>query len=105
MMPGVDPAPGVIVLVSASALMVLAAFVLRTRVPAAVGVFLLAAAGGAFGWGILHLQPNPSVGESIAAVGLLAVLTPAHVRIVFGRYGPAAREASIRALAAPGERR
>jgi hypothetical protein len=74
-------------------------------VPAAVGVLLLAAAGGAFGWGVLLLQPEPSVGESVAAVGLLTILTPAHVRIVLGRFGPSARGAPIRALAAPGERR
>ena len=103
MMPGVDLAPGVIV--SSVALMVLTAFVLRTRVPAAVGVLLLAVAGGAFAWGVLLLQPDPSVGEAVAAVALLAVLTPAHIRIVLGPYGPAARGVPIRALAAPGERR
>ena len=96
---------GVVLLVTSSALMALTAFVLRTRVPAAVGVLLLAAAGGAFGWGVLLLQPEPSVGESVAAVGLLTILTPAHVRIVLGRFGPSARGAPIRALAAPGERR
>jgi nucleoside recognition membrane protein YjiH len=103
MMPGVEVAPGVIV--SSVALMALTAFVLRTRVPAAVGVLLLAVAGGAFAWGVLLLQPDPSVGESVAAVALLSVLTPAHVRIVLGPYGPVARGAPIRALAAPGERR
>ena len=96
---------GVVLLVSSSALMALTAFVLRTRVPAAMGVLLLAAAGGAFGWGVLLLQPDPSVGESVAAVGLLTILTPAHVRIVLGRFGPSARGATIRALAGPGERR
>ena len=96
---------GVVLLVTSSALMALTAFVLRTRVPAAMGVLLLAAAGGAFGWGMLLLQPEPSVGESVAAVGLLTILTPAHVRIVLGRFGPSARGATIRALAGPGERR
>ena len=96
---------GVVLLVTSSALMALTAFVLRTRVPAAMGVLLLAAAGGAFGWGVLLLQPDPSVGESVAAVGLLTILTPAHVRIVLGWFGPSARGAPIRALAAPGERR
>jgi hypothetical protein len=101
-MPGVGPG---VILITSIALMAVTAFVLRTRVPAVVGVLLLAAAGGAFGWGVLLLQPDPSVGEAIATVGLLAVLTPAHVRIVLGRFGPGARGAPIRALAAPGERR
>jgi fatty acid desaturase len=50
----------------------------------------LAVAGGALGWGGMLLRPDPSVGEFVAAVVLLAVLVPAHVRIVLGRFGPRA---------------
>jgi hypothetical protein len=103
MMPGVEP--GVVLIVLAVAVMLITAFVLRTRAPAAVGISLLAMAGAGFGWGVMLLLPDPSMGEWIAAAGLLAVLTPAHVRIVLGRFGPAARGAPIRSFAAPGERR
>jgi hypothetical protein len=103
MMPGVEP--GVVLILVSVATMLLTAFVLRARVPATVGILLLALAGAAFGWGVMLLRPAPSVGEWIAAVGLPAVLTPAHVRIVLGRFGPAARGTPLRALAAPGERR
>jgi hypothetical protein len=103
MMPGVEP--GVVLILMAAGLALLTAFVLRTRVPGVVGILLLAVEGAGFGWGVMLLRPDPSVGEWIAAVGLLAVLTPAHVHVVLGRFGPSARGAPIRALAAPGEPR
>jgi hypothetical protein len=97
--------PGAILIAIASAVMLVTAFALRTRAPAIVGISLLALAGGAFAWGVMLLQPDPSVGEWVAAVAILSVLTPAHVRIVLGRFGPAARGTPVRALAAPGEKR
>ena len=97
--------PGAILISISSVVMLVTAFGLRTRAPALVGVGLLALAGGAFAWGVMLLQPDPAVGEWVAAVAILSVLTPAHVRIVLGRFGPSARGASIRALAAPGEKR
>jgi hypothetical protein len=103
MMPGVEP--GVVLIILAGAVVLLTAFVLRTRTPAVVGISLLALAGAGFGWGVMMLRPDPSMGEWIAAAGLLAILTPAHVRIVLGRFGPAARGAPIRSFAAPGEHR
>ncbi len=70
---------------------VLAAFVLRERAPAPVTAAVLAAAGAGVGWGGMLLRPDPSAGEVLAAVVLLAVLVPAHVRIVLGRFGPPAQ--------------
>jgi hypothetical protein len=96
---------GAILIALTSALMLVTAFGLRTRAPALVSIVLLAVAGGGFAWGVMLLQPDPSVGEWIAAVAILSVLVPAHVRIVLGRFGPSARGAPIRALAAPGEKR
>ena len=103
MMPGVEP--GVVLILLSVALMLLTAFVLRTRAPGALGISLLALAGAAFGWGMMLLRPDPSVGEWVAAVLLLAVLTPVHVRILLGRFGSAARGAPLRAFAPPGEHR
>jgi hypothetical protein len=78
------------IVVTAAAVALLAAFPLRTRLPAPLVTVTLAVAGGALGWGGMLLRPDPSVGEFVAAVVLLAVLVPAHVRIVLGRFGPRA---------------
>jgi hypothetical protein len=34
------------------------------------------------------IQADPSIGEFVAAVAMLAGLVPAHVRIVLGPFGP-----------------
>lgn len=76
-------------LIAASTLVALVtAFFLRTRLNPTTVAVMLAAAGGALGWSVMLLQPNPSTGEVVAAVAILAVLVPAHVRIVLGRFGP-----------------
>lgn len=67
----------------------LAALVLRRRIRHGVLTLLLALAGAGIGWGGMLIQPDPSVGEFVAAVVLLAFLVPAHVRIVLGPFGPA----------------
>jgi hypothetical protein len=36
------------------------------------------------------VRDDPSTGEFVAVVGMLAILVPAHVRIVLGRFGPSA---------------
>jgi hypothetical protein len=81
-----DLAP-VIVGVSA-AVWLLTGFVLRTRVPAPLVVLLLAAAGVGLGWGGMQFRPDPATWEVALAIGTLAILVPAHVRIVLGRFGP-----------------
>jgi len=103
MMPGVEP--GIILVALSGALMLVTAFGLRTRASATIGIALLALAGAGFAWGVMLLLPEPSTGEWIAAVALLAILTPGHARIVLGRFGPSARGAPIRAFAPPGEKR
>lgn len=64
------------------------ALLLRSRLPAVAVLVILAAAGAGIGWGGMLIQPDPSIGELVAAVGLLAILVPAHVRIVLGPFGP-----------------
>jgi hypothetical protein len=49
---------------------------------------ILVAAGAGIGWGAMLLQPDPSPGEFVAALAILAVLIPAHVRVVLGPFGP-----------------
>lgn len=76
-------------LVAAAAAVALAtSFALRTRLPAPAVTAVLAVCGAAVGWGAMLLQDDPSTGELVAAVVLLAILVPAHVRIVIGPFGP-----------------
>ena len=76
------------IVAGAAAAALLTAFFLRTRIPAGLVAAVLAVAGAGLGWGGMLLRPDPSVGEFVAAVVLLAVLVPAHVRIVLGPFGP-----------------
>jgi hypothetical protein len=90
----VEPAPeavGAWIVAGSAAVAVATAFLGRARLPAWLVVVILAAAGAALGWGGMMLRGAPSLGEAVAAVTLLAVLVPAHVRIVLGRFGPAGR--------------
>jgi hypothetical protein len=89
-----------IVAVSA-AVALITAFALRTRLPAVIVTVVLAGAGAGLGWGGMLIQADPSTGEEILAVALMAVLVPAHVRLVLGRFGPAGRGQGIRAMADP----
>jgi hypothetical protein len=73
------------------------AMLLRTRAPAWLVVVLLGAAGAGMGWGGMLLRPHASRGEFAAAVLALAILVPAHVRIVIGPFGPGARGVPWRA--------
>ena len=82
----VDPAAWLVA--SAAAVGLITAFLLRARIAAPVVGAILALVGAAIGWGGMLLQPDPSVGEFVAAVVVLAVLVPAHVRIVLGPFGP-----------------
>ena len=78
---------------ASAALALLGAFVVRRRLPAMLVTAVLAVAGAGLGYGVMLLQPDPSTGELVAAVFLLTVLVPAHVRIVLGPFGPKRREA------------
>jgi hypothetical protein len=87
-------------LVVASAVVAIStALVLRTRLPAWFVLALLAGSGAGVGWGGMLLRADPSAGEAIAAVAGLAILVPAHVRIVIGSFGPGARGIPWRAAA------
>jgi hypothetical protein len=89
-----------IVVVSAG-LAVVTGFVLRTRMPAPVVTAVLAVAGAGIGWGGSLLLDDPSTGEFVLTVATMAILVPAHARIVLGRFGPAGRGRGIRAMADP----
>jgi hypothetical protein len=89
-------------IVAGSALVaVVTAFALRTRLHGAVVAVILTAAGAGIGGGGMVVQRDPTTLELIVGVALMALLVPLHVRIVLGRFGPAARERGIRAMADP----
>ena len=71
-----------------AAVALLAAFVFRRRLPSPAVAAVLALAGIGLGVGGMLIQPAPSTAECVAAVTLLAILIPAHVRIVLGPFGP-----------------
>ena len=80
---------GVALIVGSSALGLLTAFALRTRLRGAVVVGLLAAAGAALGTGALLAQDDPSAADWWATLIGLAVLVPFHARVVLGPLGAA----------------
>ena len=92
---------GAWIVAGSAVLALLTAFVLRTRLPTGLGVALLGVAGTGVGWGGMLLQTDPSTFEFVLTVAVLAVLFPAHVRIVLGRFGPSARGDGIRAMSDP----
>lgn len=79
--------PAVWIVAASAALGLATAFGLRARGPGWVVAGLLAASGAGVGWGGMLLRPAPSAGEVAIAVGGLALLVPAHVRIVLGPLG------------------
>ena len=64
------------------------ALFLRRRLPSVAVASLLAVSGAAVGWGGMLLQPDPSPAEVAVTIGALALLVPAHVRVVLGPFGP-----------------
>jgi hypothetical protein len=89
------------IVAASAAVAVITGFALRTRLPAVAVSVVLAGAGAGLGWGGMLLQVDPSTGEVILTVALMAALVPAHVRIVLGRFGPPGRGQGIRAMADP----
>ncbi len=88
---------GAWIVAASAAVAVATALLFRTRLPAAAVLILLVAAGAGLGWGGMLLRDDPSTVEVVLAVVALAVLVPAHVRIVLGGFGPAAAGQGIRA--------
>ena len=79
------------VIVGAVIVLLAVGFVLRERLPRAVGIAIAAAAGAGIGAGALMVQDHASAADWAVLVPVTAFLAPAHVRIVlgpFGRSGP-----------------
>lgn len=79
---------GALVLAASWTVALLTASLLRTRLPAPLVLLVLAAAGIGLGWGGMLLRDDPHPAEFAVALAALAVLVPAHVRIVLGPFGP-----------------
>ena len=73
--------------VLASILLIVTAFVLRPGIPAKAAAGVAAAGGAALASGALLVQPHASAADWILAVGAMAFLAPAHIRIVLGPAG------------------
>ncbi|HEX6261511.1 MAG TPA: hypothetical protein VF097_01550 [Actinomycetota bacterium] len=79
---------GVWLAAGAATATLLIGLVLRTRLPAPLGVALMVAASAALAWGGVLLREDPSAFEAALATSALAIMGPLHVRIVLGPYGP-----------------
>lgn len=73
---------------ASAAIALVTVLLLHRRLPQGVVLVILALAGAGMGWGGMLIQPDPSVGEFVAAVLILATLIPVHVRLVLGPLGP-----------------
>jgi len=79
---------GVALIVASCGGSIVTALVLRTRAPAGIVAVVLAMCGVALATGGLFLLDRVSRTEWIVTVVLLAMLVPAHVRVVLGPFGP-----------------
>ena len=79
---------GIALIVAASAVGALIVFGLWHRLPAGLAFGLLAACGMAVAVGGLLVQKDVGVASWVVALGALAVLTPLHLRVLFGPPGP-----------------
>jgi hypothetical protein len=77
----------------------LVVFVLWRRLSEVTALVALGVLGMVVGSGALLLQSDPGPADWVAALGLLAVLTPAHCRFAFG---PPGRRAEAPVVAAGG---
>lgn len=78
---------GVAVVLVAALVAAVTAFVLRPRLPAVLTVPLMTLSSATLAWGGMLLREDPAAAEVVLAVLAMAVLGPAHVRIVLGPYG------------------
>lgn len=62
-------------------------FSLWRRIPPRVAFGFLAVTGMAVGAGALLVQQHAGIGDRVITIGVLGVLTPIHMRLVFGRPG------------------
>ena len=86
-MPSVHTDWGVGLILGGAAVGLLAAFVLWRRLHPAVPVAVAAAAGVLIGTGGLLVQRRAGTADWAVTLALMAVLTPVHCRVVFGRPG------------------
>jgi hypothetical protein len=82
------PSMGTVILVASAVFALVAALLLRRRLPAGVVLALLIVAGAGIATGGLLLRPAASPFEIVATLAVVTVLVPAHVRVVLGPFGP-----------------
>ncbi len=78
---------GVATIAVATVLGLFVGLVLWPRIGTATGVCMAAGVGALGGVGAMLLTPDPSPLDWVAALGLLAVCSPPHALVLFGRPG------------------
>lgn len=79
----------------------LAVFVLWRRLPERAALGVMVVCGAAIGAGALLVQDRAGAGDWGLVVGALAVLTPLHARLVFGRPGGSAGRSVVASASPP----
>jgi hypothetical protein len=78
---------GVALIVAGSLVGLITVFVLWHRIPTAVALITTSVCGMSLAAGGLLVQEDVAAASWAFALGLLAILAPAHARLVFGRPG------------------
>lgn len=81
------PEAGIGLIVGGVSLALLVVLALWRRIAPPLAFGLLAATGVAVGAGALLVQEHVGAGDWVITIGALGVLTPIHMRLVFGRPG------------------
>lgn len=82
------PLVGAAVLIAASALGLVTAVRLRTRLPRPVADGLMSLVGAGIGVGGLSFLPDASVASWVVGTAALAMIAPLHMRALFAGGGP-----------------
>ncbi len=83
-----DPLGAWTTLLASAALVLWTTFELRTRLPVRLVTTLLAIGGAGVGFGGLLFVQDVGITSWVVAPAALAVLVPAHVRVLFAGEGP-----------------
>jgi hypothetical protein len=86
---------GVVLIVVGALGVVVCGFRLRTKLPAPVVFVLIAGFSVLLTAGALVVQDRTTTADWIVALTAMALLGPAHVRVLLGPFGPRGRERTV----------
>lgn len=81
---------GVAMIVGGALGVLAVSFLLRRRLPAVVGLVLVGGFSVLVAAGALVVQDHTTTADWVVALTAMAVLTPVHMRVLLGPFGPSA---------------